>query len=775
MTAHRPDDRNQGVEPAHGMHASRLGPMGAAPRRLGAGSSVVALGQRKPRIATEVDGDLKLATRLVLSRVIAHGTAKRPQTAQLCRALEYYARCRGADLRRFIPDPPHGPWPDSAAVLRRLGTTQRALYEELAQVEDLTNPHGTLSDSILTQFFPPRLWPVLEMLVLDGPGQAKLNAERALREYARRTVPATKRRPEGPPTRGTISILHVAFARVFRLLVDLHVTRPSSRVLSAWTGVPPVSSPALPAGGLQTEGPPLHDIRLALRRLDENIASKLRIEPGDDELAAIEAMSLTPLLQASLFRSLRARVALALLMVTGARVGAIAALELRDLRTNHRCRGGDERCGPAVVLRPGKSLPYGSERIKMIPRDVQKTIDVYLRYLDVVAETLSRWRQGSWGTPPIRTASTPLLVRGRQSWTPWGAGGIGRMLSGRTPSSSGRAGMLPLIPRRSGFNLDCPEEHHCFIGYNPHAFRHTASRLAEKAGAIWNEEHSEAPGDNVYSPEAYAAALLDHEMPGSKMRALYGDRDSEATREILAARASNGIWELLTTDAGARKQPDLQRFQRCVEVLEALDRDAADVKQRFKETVHRAKRKEVDSDRALLELLDLNQIRDELGREREQTARELESLRHDRRTWLAIPDEVESVPPIDLAEWDGSVHTQDEAIGGVAVREWLTPTELAYVAGCRQSTVTRWLKDEHLPNQDRRPWDAGEAPVDESLGIRFRRIWVQGIKQSFWSTQAMRDRRDQVLARWPDTQGWCIAGEPGPRCRSPLVLSASKA
>jgi hypothetical protein len=188
--------------------------------------SVAASGSAGPalRVADETDAELDVIVRLVLSHVIADGNAKRPGTAYVCRGLAYYAQARrggdgdGHTITRTVP---LGPWPDARAALRRLGVTQRALHEELERREDAGDPHATLDEEVLVEFFPKPLWPVLQSLILDGPREAKLCAERALRQYARRVVPATKRRAEGPPSRGTVDLMHTAFTRIFKLLAEL--------------------------------------------------------------------------------------------------------------------------------------------------------------------------------------------------------------------------------------------------------------------------------------------------------------------------------------------------------------------------------------------------------------------------------------------------------------------------------------------------------------------------------------------------------------------------
>jgi hypothetical protein len=112
----------------------------------------------------------------------------------------------------------------------------------------------------------------------------------------------------------------------------------------------------------------------------------------------------------------------------------------------------------------------------------------------------------------------------------------------------------------------------------------------------------------------------------------------------------------------------------------------------------------------------------------------------------------------------------------VPVRDWLTVREFAEVAGVRaRSTVNRWIDGENLPFDERqRPWPAGCAPVDVSQGVGYRRLWVPAVSDGFWAarTDAMRARRDELMAGWPTEKGWLVNGAPGPRCLAWLDLEA---
>ena len=155
----------------------------------------------------------------------------------------------------------------------------------------------------------------------------------------------------------------------------------------------------------------------------------------------------------------------------------------------------------------------------------------------------------------------------------------------------------------------------------------------------------------------------------------------------------------------------------------------------------------------------------------------LMALRYDEKLWLPIPDDA---PPrteyIDFEQFEASLAGAPEngeaETEPPAIRDWITPRELAEILGIRnRSTVARWLRSQHLPARAQdRPWEPGAIPVDESLGHNYRRIWIPGVNPAFWRTELIKARLAACLTKWPDEQGWLDGDEPGPRCLAPLKL-----
>jgi hypothetical protein len=628
-----------------------------------------------------------------------------------------------------------------------------------------------LPATVIEVFVPATLWPVIETMIPDGPGAAAERAERVIWSFSHRFIPANKRRRAGCPSPASIQSLKRAFCSIFRQFVDLRAQYPELESLSQWLAVPRLRNPRVPPVMPASSAPPLPLARLAWQQLDSAISQQFRKSEGETELEALERLPDTALMQGGLFKRLRGRVFLGLLVTTGARIQALSELGVDDLIPDWRGPAPDHLRGPAIRLRPGKTLHPDHERVKPIPPELLAVIDVYTRYLER-ASGVRRDGEREW----TRAGGTPLFVRLRLDATPWRTASMRDSVSGKVHVS--RKGELqrvrPLIARIDGFNPDLDNEAREFVGYNPHAYRHLASQLAERAGRSWNEVHPPTGGEPAFAPGAYAAALLDHEMPEDRLRALYGDRNAEATRALLAGRAAYGIWELLTTDAGARRRPDAVAYRDTKRLVEALGKEKQALRDRLAQAGGAARAPTVDAGRLLLEMADTSQ---QLGRVNDlldQARQRLRDLKHDRSTWRVLPDDAPNPGPVDLGLLDDDrAGDQDLAPPPRRVRDFLTVRELAELAGRgAHSTITRWLRGEHLPTDPQlRPWESDSVPVDESMGPRYRRIAVDRIKPSFWATEAMRRKRDEKLADWPEAQGWRIRGVPNQRCLAPLVLA----
>jgi hypothetical protein len=731
------------------------------------------------------DAPGELVCRIVLSRCIAGPRSRQLATVTVAsHGLELYASTpvirngRQSSTPRLVLAP--GSHTTGATALKRLGITQDALREKLRVLEDRHGEFAAFDRELLEVFFPPALWPVITTMITDGPKTACERAERAVRLYARTTVRATKRRREGPPARSTVDLYRTFFAKAFSIFVDLCLADFPFAPLTKWTAAPKIEMPDIELhGGLDTQGPRPGLLRQKWTELNAEIAQKLKIKPGEDELAALETLTWGGTKAAGLAMALRARVVLGLMVLTAGRVQAIADLRVSDYEKERIGPPPDYRTGPCLLVRPGKRLPPSAVRPKAIPPEFAAMIDVYLAYMrraiaDARASTPHK-------CPEKMPDDFPLLMANRYTLSPLGARGIRDLLSG---VSYGERGLRrPLIAREGGLNQDLPAEKHEWVGYNPHAYRHTGSQMAERAGELWENTHPTTGAEPKPPPGLYASTLQDQKPPGDPLRAIYGDRNTEAKCEVLSGRAIEGIWKLLTTAEGARKKIDTDAYiatwRRCraLEQERAAGRARADAIYREPDVAGTAEERHAYQTRAMKVMFENLDYADRLGEELRREEARLRNLRHDESLWECIPDDA---PPrtehVDIEALEASLGNEpdssDSEVELVAVRDWITPRELADIRGIRnRSTVARWLRDQHLPARpEDRPWEPAAIPVDDSLGRNYRRIWIPGVNASFWRTELIKARLAACLTRWPTEQGWLDGDEPGPRCLAPLKL-----
>ncbi|MEJ7786620.1 MAG: hypothetical protein WKF96_17605 [Solirubrobacteraceae bacterium] len=784
--------------------------------------------QQPPHTEIHAEDNLKA---VLLSRLLTSTTARNPaQPHMLCKGLALYARASapnaGARSKPHDREMQTGPWPHANHVLRRLGKEQKGL---VAEFEDLALQDGfeaRLPDAVLSEFVPARLWPIVDALIDDGPAVAGQRADQAIAHFTRSRVKANRARPEGPVSKGTVERMRDGFRRVFGQLVHLREEGYPSARLAAWQGSPRLKPVGAAPKSATSSAPPLIELRRALRDLNNDISSRLRISEGSNELEALRRISDTDLMIGGLFKPLRARAALLLVLLTGGRVDAVARIRRSDYLDRRVGPPPDYREGPAVLLRPGKSLHASVTRAKPLPREAADMLDVYLLYLDRITPVLARQTYGRPAGPrPITPPHDfPLLVSGRTGFREYGQYGIRTMLSGLSPNSRG-SGMLPLIVRGSVKNPVLEHATVPYVGYTPQEYRHAAQQLAVRSGQLWNEEHPANGAEPQPDPRLFGTALLDHTPPTSKLNALYGDLGTPASFEVYAGRAIEGIWRLLTGDAGSRKRPDIAALRSCGLELRAveseLDRLArrsddlatasiAPLPPRFApaELQPQATREEEiqlllrDQGVLLRRLLTANdqvhgRLRDlqvahqqhhgltdqrlRLTERRQELAVEAHRLWYDQDRWERIPDEATDATPITgtLADFLAAdpAPAELESRKPKRVRDWLTVKEFVWVAGLGdRSSVSRWLKGRMLPKrEDRRPWEAEWVPVDESQGPNHRRIWAPGVKNTFWPGPGAIARLEHLLARWPQEQGWTQDEEPTARALNPLDLPAPPA
>jgi hypothetical protein len=585
------------------------------------------------------------------------------------RALSLYARTgiprNGSLLRAPHPDAPASGFPTGVTALKRVGVTQAELRERFWDLERGYGIFAAFDAELLSAFFPPTLWPALTTMIVEGPGPAAERAERAYNGYARKLVPANKRRREGRPARGTVRHLRDMYLSLFRVIVDLRRRNFRCDALEFWTGVPELPMPETEmAPGLDTEGPRPELLREKCAELNLDIRRRLRMGPEDDELSALERMPESCILFRGLFGPLRNRVVLEGIVLTNSRRKAFADLWVRHYVPDQHGPAPDYRVGPALLMRPGKSVLPNVVRAKHIPAEFAAHIDVYLAFLRraAAARRSDKPHRKRHLGPDRVPEDFPLIVSGQTNFRALGEHGIGSLLSGVLPSRNGAGGRRPLIVRESGMNEDLTAEQRVWVGYNAHSYRHTASQLAERAGELWEKEHPANGSLPRATPALYAYALDDQTPPGDPLRAIYGDKKKESAYELLAGRAIEGIWRLLTTDEGARKRLNSAAYAETWRRRREAERGLASV-------FERANRISLERDpggtieerlayqtRVTKVLIQSVLCQNQLGEELRKAEAHLKDLRYDEALWERIPDDA---PPgserVDIKELEASL------------------------------------------------------------------------------------------------------------------------
>jgi len=247
-------------------------------------------------------------------------------------------------------------------------------------------------------------------------------------------------------------------------------------------------------------------------------------------------------------------------------------------------------------------------------------------------------------------------------------------------------------------------------------------------------------------PECIAEVLLDHkELRADTMG--YADIDSVQGRIRWSKVAIAVNWEMLTTDRGARRVPDVRRFGDMLELEKAL---AGELRREERELdeLERARFEAVSPELVVELLVAFDRVR-KIERSLAEVKETLRTLELDRESWLVLPDDAPD-EKVDLkAVRRGESGTPRRAAPD-RQRWFFTVTELAEFAGS-VATARRWVggKLPHGDGDPRNPWQLGDDAVDGSLGVRKRRIDVDKISPRFFDTAAKRARRDEILATVP--------------------------
>ena len=305
---------------------------------------------------TEV-GDEELVW-LAFSRLLGEARGERRFTRSVCVALAGLAQANERALGLPGPVPLTG-WSDGRTVIARLALEpweidalwQRALSRDGAR--------ALLPGPLVLALFPAGVWPVAAAAIDVGPVRCVELLERFARAESLRAVTPTRARPAG----GTVSAATIdgviAGGRRFLGAVSwLSCRGVRFPGWQRWQYVPPsacASKLGAEPAGCDRSAPPLVVVRTAFERLAWEVAASR----GPRRV-----------------RALRNRLLLGLLACTGARIGAVARLRVCDYAPSHRFPNGE--VGPAIALRPGKTLHANAVRWKALPAELTRWLEQYV-------------------------------------------------------------------------------------------------------------------------------------------------------------------------------------------------------------------------------------------------------------------------------------------------------------------------------------------------------------------------------------------------------------
>ena len=413
-------------------------------------------------------------------------------------------------------------------------------------------------------------------------------------------------------------------------------------------------------------------------------------------------------------RALRKRALLAVYLVTGARLRAIVDLKRADFV---RFYESGDHVGPAILLRPGKTLQHDLVRVKVLPEIVGDWIQEWIDYIGIDDE----------GDGPLWPASR----------------GAARAIESNTVSLLIRTTLKPFVGGRN-----------C----SAHTLRHLCEKLAFQAGLDWLDRNraklleDDSLSGMPASPQTFADALLDHAMP--KVQDTYKDINSERGRETWARIAAEGVWDYIWGEKGALRGPDVDRILSARSTVAAAEKARSQAAHRLARLkAEKALLRQRAAGDASLDVKALIQVQfqtDDLADAIAEASIELAKAEHEleRKQEELEAAEVSEVPlddDVDLEALERELAAEAEAEEPAAppsadavllfkdrVRDRVTPREFQWALGGEQFvadvTLRRYMRGQMpYPAGDRRNlWDPpvfGQLP-DCILRPSPRKTWI---------------------------------------------------
>jgi integrase len=369
--------------------------------------------------------ELETAVHLALSRMIGTQTGTRVCTQHLPVVLAAAGSCSAKAKRGKI-------------AMDELGLSARELDDRWA----VARANGQLlKRDVVEAFFPPEQWPYFYRFIGLGPMRGWQEVENVLMCWARGLEPDGSERTQ-PLAANSLEFYISAVHKLMRELCELRKLATSGQVeldpsaLDGWEQqwlprrVTPESLGARPANS-DRRAPSLRAVRLCLRDLNRKVKKMQKTAYGRRHMS----------------KPLRNRALLAVFLTLGGRRGAIMALRRGDFVRFHRSEGHE---GPAILLRPGKTLHRDLVRAKFLPPELGEWIHEWIEYAGIHDDP-----------------DSPLWVK---------TAGTREALKDESASYLIPHLLEPYMPDRT-----------C----SPHTLRHLCEKLAFHAGMDWLEENRE--------------------------------------------------------------------------------------------------------------------------------------------------------------------------------------------------------------------------------------------------------------------------------------------
>ena len=599
----------------------------------------------------------------LLSRFLARGRSKSRSNLKgmmlvLSTACSLEVRYDGEAEPAPHPELETVTWPDAAVGFRALGISAGTLEVYWRETRNVSSD-ACFPIEWLLGFFPAALWPAVATLISWGPEHTGVRLEQTAIALAKRTtIKERRRRAKGSPLAdNTIDTWLTALMGLLEELVGLRSAltvsrRPALplRLVKAWVAAP--KRPNLREAGARRSGqdnggPSLELVRHTLHELARDY----------------EAHRKTPYLR------LRRLLLLSILALLGPRATALGTARVADFKPDVVAPDGTRRA--VLEIHPGKS--WDDDEVHTLPLPA------------LIAEWLREWIRitgrelGDAG--PLFPSKKP---QPGAELRPLSYIGFYGAIAGRDAGSGRTYALIPL-----GGNA--------FVGFRPHAYRHTAQQLVERAAV---EVKAANPGvfDHV-TPQDFTRAVLGHALTRSTPD-VYRDLDRRRLSFAVVDRAWQILWGEGTTRMGLdpaaiRKSRDVVRSLRTA--IAALGSDLHRLR-RGQQLLHERARvlRGDELARALIESHARAAEIEELALEREQLAARLALAepayadacsRHVALSEDTSDEEHARLLAEVLGQGDDTGASLD-----LPLSDDLTARDLAEVWATTEQTINRWVR-----------------------------------------------------------------------------------